>query len=273
MNTNVLVINLKKDTERLINMTKQLNNFVRIDAIDGAKDDRSNVTRFCKAVCTNSMIGCMKSHMLCWKYIVDNNLDYAIILEDDVKLNKNFEEESKKVISSAGPSALIDWDVILLGCFLCQFEKNDTLTKTIMKLRSPFSSQKDLNEYLYIPSTWGGMHAYVVSRNGAKRLLEKFPRASYHVDFVMVMDKDLQILASKKQLAQQNTSGKGSYNADSVPFMNIFKLDHGTMDIDFAMTMPMMQIVGYKISIWSIFKLIVWIIMFYAFYSVFKIKK
>lgn len=123
----ILVINLEEDTGRLKNISNQLDQFTRIDAIRGSDitDLQPHSTLFCRLFCTHTMIGCMLSHIKCWRYIVDNNLDRAIILEDDAKLVPDFKTKAQKLVDDA-PN---DWDVILCGCFLCNEISNDYFSK------------------------------------------------------------------------------------------------------------------------------------------------
>ena len=93
----IFIINLKKDTFRKQLMIKQLiqfniQNYTFIDAIDGADyyENRLNVKPmqnwidpiFNRGINSGEM-GCMLSHYNIWSKIVADNLNAAIILEDD----------------------------------------------------------------------------------------------------------------------------------------------------------------------------------------------
>lgn len=256
----ILVINLKKDKERLSFISKQLNSFIRIDAVDGNLDNNLDVSFLCKNLCTNSIIGCMKSHIKCWKYIVDNKLDYGVILEDDVKLSLDFENEYKKIINN---SKKLDWDIILLGCFMCKYKDNDLITKFIMTLRNPFNYEENINDLLFRPVTWGGTHAYILSYNTALCLLKMFPEVQYHVDFLLSYS-DLNILACKEHLAIQATNFN-SHNANKIPILNYLlpTIDHNTLNPDFILTMPLCQIGPYKLNTLNIILFIFILIILY----------
>jgi GR25 family glycosyltransferase involved in LPS biosynthesis len=101
---NVLIINLQNRPDRLLNVYKQLDSIgladstIRIKAVD--KQEAMNHTNILSTeACINiidvkntciipnfSALGCALSHMKCWKYIVDNNLDDGLIVEDDIKI-------------------------------------------------------------------------------------------------------------------------------------------------------------------------------------------
>jgi glycosyl transferase family 25 len=73
--------------------------FERVSAIDGEKIDieklndihinnkRHYIERYRSL--SNGEIGCALSHRLIWKKILEQNLDYALILEDDVTINSD----------------------------------------------------------------------------------------------------------------------------------------------------------------------------------------
>lgn len=99
---NILVINLQKRTDRLINVYKQLDSvnlsdvIIRIKAIN-SDDAYKYIDRLSVGACSNiiemtstsiipnmAAFGCVLSHMKCWKYMIDNNLYDGIIVEDDI---------------------------------------------------------------------------------------------------------------------------------------------------------------------------------------------
>lgn len=258
---------MEKDKKRLDFISKQISDFVRINAVDGSVDPRDdkNTTFFCKNFCTDAMIGIMRSHVKCWQYVVDNNLEYAIILEDDANLCIDFRKEVEKRIKSTKPT---EWDIMLLGCFLCNSKNNDFFARTIMTSLNPFAYQKEYNELLYIPASWQGTHAYAVNRKSAQKLLSIFKKASYHIDYDMAHNDQLKVLSSIKQLATQNTTTEGSYNAVKTE-NSIFsgcKIDYGMVDVDFILTMPAGQVGGVKINSVLIVTWIFYLIILYFIY-------
>ena len=124
------------------------------------------------------------------------------------------------------------------------------------------ASDKAYNDLLYVPRSWGGMHAYMLSNRGARKLLEKLPKASYHVDF-QIAHTDIKTLAARKKLATQRANAEESHNATSIPMLNIIKLDHGELDLDFVLTMPGMQIFGVKITLLLVLQILAVLIISY----------
>lgn len=94
----IFVINLDESKDRWLDSQKQLTGikFERVQAVDGGALDviqkhkhfshRLNRQQYHK-VLTTGEIGCYLSHRKVWEKIVDDNLDFAIVLEDDFILN------------------------------------------------------------------------------------------------------------------------------------------------------------------------------------------
>jgi glycosyl transferase family 25 len=269
-----LVINMEKDVERLDNIKKQLKDFTRISAIEGLNDDPTEkdgqieTTVMCKMFCTNAMIGIMRSHIKCWRYIVENDLEYAIILEDDAIISKDLQEETISLLKST----TVSWDIILLGCFLCEYSDNDTITKVLMNMMAPFKSEEKINDLLFRPASWGGAHGYLVTRESCKKLLGLFSKASYHVDYKL-LHSDLSILASSKQLISQNTSGIGSYNSSEAGYFSDYKIDKSRMSMEFMLNMPAGEIFGYKVTIKTVLIILIITITLFIYYKIARLQE
>lgn len=93
--TKLLVISLERAKDRrnnIINYFKNSNIFdlIIIDGIDAKKADVDN-TKY-DSMSNKGTVFCRLSHMKAIQYIIDNNLDYANIIEDDTKLVSNINE-------------------------------------------------------------------------------------------------------------------------------------------------------------------------------------
>ncbi len=106
--TKTFIINLEKDKDRYTNIIKQLekfknNNHERIEAVYGKdlKSDYGNKL-------SKSQIGCFLSHIKTLFQIIEQKLDYAIILEDDVTITKWF-DKIEEIIHDIYPNFDICW--------------------------------------------------------------------------------------------------------------------------------------------------------------------
>lgn len=175
-NFECFVINMKKNRDRMINFDKQYNRsdlaarpYTRIEAVNGAamgEKMREYVTpkvwmgmnylnqmkvRIGDGQLTPGMIGCYLSHYVIFKQIVEDNLPYAVIFEDDANIHPRI--YSKKIQSIVEPDGTYpsDWDMILLGHWC----------KSCVPVTAEYSDVK----YFW------GLHGYMVSQQGAQKLI------------------------------------------------------------------------------------------------------
>lgn len=168
----IFVINLAESKERWLDSQKQLAGFEfeRVQAVDGAKldmselykhfDQRLNRQQYHK-ILTPGEIGCYLSHRKVWQRIVDENLDFGIVLEDDF-------------INRTDIKVLIN-DIAQINCpWHCI-----KLAEYPIKRKAVFSQKignANLVTYNKVPAR---TCAQVISLTGAKHLLamsEKFGR-------------------------------------------------------------------------------------------------
>ncbi|EKE85248.1 glycosyltransferase family 25 protein [Idiomarina xiamenensis] len=165
MNYKTLLINLDRSPQRLADATAQLDAigmpYERVSAADGAA--LSDAERACFDVdkaqqryhydLTWGEVGCYLSHLRCWQKIVDEQLDYAIIVEDDLCLSPEFADVPHVLAALQHP-----WQFIKLGNPFKPRQQH------VIESQADF----DLVSYDKAPS---GTCAQVVSYAGAKRLL------------------------------------------------------------------------------------------------------
>lgn len=181
MNFGLVVINLDRSVERLAHVQAQLAAhgfaFHRLAATDArtlSAADRDhyysealNRTRYHKQL-SSGEIACYISHIGAWRLLLASPWDYAVILEDDVRLDAQFGPALAQI-------ALLpaDWDVIKLGSIS---------HKPIFKKRA-LTDALSLCVYAKVPIC---THAQVISRRGATKLL------AHAVPFGRPVDVDIQ---------------------------------------------------------------------------------
>ncbi|GGI77447.1 glycosyl transferase [Shewanella hanedai] len=167
MKFNVMVINLDSSTDRWESMTKQCDLLglspQRVSAVRGSllsekeKSDvyqlSSNLSKYDK-ILNDGEIGCYMSHIRCWELIVEQQLDFALVLEDDAILT---EDMAKYVDKLAHTSS--DWDYIKLS--------HGSKIKSAVDCMD-LGDGLTLKKVLKLPSTTTGQ---LISLSGAKRLL------------------------------------------------------------------------------------------------------
>lgn len=93
---------------------------------------------------------CAQSHINIWRHIVENDLPYSLILEDDAKFDKQWKKKLSDIKDTINADQ--DWHAIFLNV-----SEPMTPQNTWMKVQ---------DQYL--------TGAYILSCNGAKHLLEMF---------------------------------------------------------------------------------------------------
>ena len=167
---NVFVVTLARDDARVRHTEtytrRRLPEAEVFEAVDGASPALAAFLRaraitlapaWAKA-CTVGQLGCMCSHMALWRKVVDDGLDHAVVLEDDVLVADGFRTEVANILGEL--PAL--WD----HCYLFHHPQ--------CKRDLPLAGARHVQRAF---ETWGTV-AYVVSRSGAKKLLARTEGAS-----------------------------------------------------------------------------------------------
>lgn len=167
-NFKILVINLDSSEDRLVSMGNQLSElgleFERVAGVRGSElsaDEKSavynvetNKKKYYKLL-NDGEIGCYLSHVKCYEKIVSDQLDFALILEDDAILTAdilNFIEQVGQLSSK--------WDYIKLS--------HGRKPKSIQQAVT-LANNLEIGTALKLPSTTTGQF---VSLSGAKKLIE-----------------------------------------------------------------------------------------------------
>jgi glycosyl transferase family 25 len=191
MNNNlppIHIVNLKKSVDRLENVKKVMSKynlkFERFDAIYGKELSQEEVNKnaniLCRTLlCNNGIIGCAMSHIQLWNKLLNDNMsDKYIIMEDDIE-DINI-QELNNLVNFINDNKF-DFDYISLNCIslFCQ-----NLNKGIK-----------VSDTLYLTNKIYpfGTGAYIISKNGAKKLVDMINKYKifYHIDFTVSFKKYL----------------------------------------------------------------------------------
>lgn len=207
----VYVINLDEAKKRLRHFTRQFSKsdlavegqtFIRVPAIRGNAFDVERVVsrqalreimaaertgfRLRHYQLSRNAVGCYLSHVRLWESILETDKDAALIFEDDAEIHPEIRAFLERTPVPA------DFDVILLGyvCFKC--------------------SRDDAAGYHRVRRFFG-LHGYLISRQGIKKLLHEHGRSIVpvrkQIDTVLsdlAEAKKIHVYASRRKWVEQN---------------------------------------------------------------------
>lgn len=164
------VLNLDRAKERRNFILSQVNElgipYERIAAVDGkaiSEEERDNIVHnesyknFFKMLPESGTIGCSLSHEKAWRCFLESDNEFALVFEDDVKFEP---QKLAEVVESAIDHKDI-WDIL-------SFESNHYgYPQKVAKL----AQDESIVFYMTNVKHAG---AYLINRNAAKQLLEKF---------------------------------------------------------------------------------------------------
>lgn len=219
------IINLDKDVDRwgLIQDHLLPNDYLdieRVSATDGDNVPSEELSRMCDMFCSRGMKGCFASHKGAWKRIIDENLPYALILEDDIIAIPTYKED----ISNALENVPNDFDVLTFYDSGYETRKGifDEIITRGMGIYNP--KHQVLNEYIQIPMATMSCTGYIVSNKGAKKLLSIFPNITYHVDYAMFHNHDkLGLYTTTKGIFKQQEHGESNTRSGGlqIPYSDV----------------------------------------------------
>ena len=266
MNTinKIFIINLDKDIERLNKSYEQLNfynitNYERYPAIYGNnlnKDDlNSYSTNIGKIIASKSMIGCGISHINIWKNIIKEKINKCLILEDDFILSDNFINKFDIIINNAP----LEYDIIFLT--------NNIIHNKNLKLY-------DINEYFYKQAFISQTVGYIITLNGANKLLNFINKVSYHIDVeicILSLLYNFNIISVKEPLIYQTFTTSNNTNDREYPlilerllikqdinyFYKAIILQIKSLNIDINLNIIIIILLGFYIFQYAILLLII----------------
>ncbi len=172
----IFIINLPESIDRRAFMKTQCESLdvspVFIDAVYGKDLSKLDIEKYCDQKKAMQIfgrelllgeIGCALSHKKIYQKMIEENIDYAVVLEDDAIVSRDIEYVLKSILSSE-----LNWDLILLGHY-----KNN-----IKGIKSPISLWD--KHFISTKYTLGrladfgfGTHGYLITLKGAKKLNEE----------------------------------------------------------------------------------------------------
>jgi glycosyl transferase family 25 len=185
----VVVINLEKDVskhERVKNILHTNNiDYSIFKAIYGNDLPENNLLAFQKNASSffknrgkflnPAEIGLYLSHIELLQWFVNSDLNVICVLEDDFDLVPNFKESIDEIEEKID---FFDFEILMIGHFL--YRKDKGISGFFQNVKNgKFVSVKIPLEPNY------GTHAYVITKEGAKKIINKFSQPLCPIDHVL----------------------------------------------------------------------------------------
>lgn len=203
----IFVINLPQSTDRKAFMQAQCKSvdisLIFIDAVNGKDISKSDIERYVEQDTAKKLfgrelllgeIGCALSHKKIYQKMVDENIPYAVILEDDAVVKEVFNEVIKSILFSD-----INWELVLLG------HHKDIHKRLFSPLsiwgRSHISSQFTLNR---LADFGFGGYGYIIKLKGAEKLLVELDKIQKPIDHYIPDNGVLNVYALSPTVVKVN---------------------------------------------------------------------
>ena len=190
--TTIKILNLERRVDRkeyMVNLFKEenINNYQLIAAIDGKTlSPNEHIKSLFKGNDFGNrrgFIGCALSHYFLWiQLLKDTNAKYYIIMEDDVKICRNYAAKLNSL-----ETHFKEKDLIFMGYHM--FRNNRDKVCDIYDIDYDEISVEALNKDLYI----GGTFCYSINKQGAFKMLSYINKngIKHGIDYLMKINPDL----------------------------------------------------------------------------------
>jgi len=206
---------------------------------------------------SNDSIANGMSHIKAWKKILESKDPYGIVFEDDISLTDNFYDNLTIHLKNLPK----DFDIFYLGCLGCQDNINPLNIIFNCVGLGNFEFIK-INNYINQPSIALGSYAYVISRNGIRKILKLLEgNIFYNIDFclqILFKNNKIIVYSPNIRLAYRESSNKEiSYNSEiNTPIILNKALSNFYIDnkckLSYISTFTLLQIENYPFTVSSI---------------------
>ena len=193
--SHIKVINLERRPDRkeeVISLFNKHNvtNYEFVEAVDGKTleltKDIFNLFQHNDFGNRKGVIGCALSHYNLWNKLLEDDIDYYYIMEDDIGFSDLYQDINIRLneISNMIQTNLESIDFLFLGYHLWkdkQYKRNNLSDKIINIFND--------NDYI------GGFYSYIITKNGARKILEyiKTNGIRHGIDYLIKIIPNLQV--------------------------------------------------------------------------------
>lgn len=114
-------------------------------------------------------LGCALSHIYVYKNIINNNIPYSVILEEDAIIYDEFDKKLQKVLNNLPEN----WDIVFLG-MSCNYSHDDRCKDN--------DDMKCIGNNIYTIKYIYGTYGYLINLKGAKKIMNNIYPIWWHLD-------------------------------------------------------------------------------------------
>lgn len=224
-------------------------------AIDGraplSAEHRAMLNPVLYRVAHPSVLGCALSHMDLWHHLQTRPGNLFLVFESDARLESNFKDHLQQCLNETDEP----FDVLFIGNKDFDPLNNTIVRKAYAKLIYSGKKVQRLSRTRYIPDVTLGAHAYVVTKAGAAKLLEKAKeKMGQHIDLVMQNIRGIMVQSVYPSLVAQRGDDTSMTSIRHFPrslntIMN--KKRENSFTFMYYMSCPVAQICGQPINGWT----------------------
>jgi GR25 family glycosyltransferase involved in LPS biosynthesis len=275
---NAYVISLNNPINLLNQLSEYKLNPILIEGVNGSKltnfEINQNTTLLCSMFCPKSVIGIAMSHINSWKQFIKSKEKIALFFEDDAVFVSNFRKKLDDAIENT-PS---DFDILYLGCFGCDNSINffTLINNGIINLNA-----SKINKYIKKPEIAFALHSYILSRKGAKKLIDYYnKKISYHVDYAiqyLIKSNQIKAYSLNKRIVYQTSTDDttSSNNSNTHPMIITNILSNYYIDTkvkaSYMANVAFMRVGDINLSLYSIIFLFLGIVLSTTKIDIYKI--
>ena len=233
-NTLCFVINLDRDKHKWDSTRRVVDTLgfpvERFPAVLGTKVDKHNhpmITTYGRYFLEPATIGIFLSHRSAWETVVSRGLTHALIVEDDLFLDKPV-QYIQHYLTEALHELSNGWDILYLGYAGLTGSPTEvgTLINTVLWY-NPFMKKQEykrVSKRLCTPAFPLALHAYMVSFKGCQKFLNDIREINTHVDLKLAQlfsGGGYKVYAVEERMIQQSslhTTGATSSGDEGVVF-------------------------------------------------------
>jgi GR25 family glycosyltransferase involved in LPS biosynthesis len=215
-------------------------------------------------ITSKSAAGIAIAHIRCWEKFLKTDKEHIIIFEDDIILKKNFKEQFDNSVKKMPK----DTDILYLGCFGCE-NNNNFFTKVYSLLNN--KNSKIINKNISIPKIALATHAYIITRKGAKQILQLcYNNVFGHIDIFLqslIKNNNLKSYVITPLLTLQTSVINGNSNNVNTNYPILLNKQlqkikiNNTMTIDYAISSSIFRIGNVDFNILLLIILLIGIIL------------